>query len=126
MRHFLLITKALSDETRVRLLLALRDGDLCLCQIIDLLGLAPSTVSKHVDTLRQAGLVEMRKDGRWHFYRLASEDRLSVVREALHWALRSLQDEKIILADAARLRYLREQDPGELTACYSRNANQSE
>ena len=40
---------------------------------IELLGLAPSTVSKHMNILQQAGLVQRRKDGKWHFYRLAGK-----------------------------------------------------
>ena len=62
---------ALSDPTRLRLLLALRGGELCACQLIGLVGLAPSTVSKHLALLRAAGLVAARKDGRWVHYRLA-------------------------------------------------------
>jgi len=71
MREILSITKALGDETRVRALLSVKDGELCLCQIIEVLGLAPSTVSKHMNVLQQAGLVQRRKRGKWHFYRLA-------------------------------------------------------
>jgi DNA-binding transcriptional ArsR family regulator len=63
-RDFLSITKALSDEARVRALLAVKDGELCLCQIIHLLRLAPSTVSKHMSILVQAGLLECRKERR--------------------------------------------------------------
>jgi len=51
----------------------LSGGELCACQIIEMLGLAPSTVSKHMSILRQAGLVETRKEGRWIYYRLAEE-----------------------------------------------------
>ncbi len=65
------VARALADESRVRALLALRGGELCLCQIIELLGLAPSTVSKHMDVLFRAGLVERRKEGRWHYFQLA-------------------------------------------------------
>jgi DNA-binding transcriptional ArsR family regulator len=65
--------KALSDANRVRALMALRRGERCVCQLIELLGLAPSTVSKHMTILRQAGLVESRKDSRWVYYRLASD-----------------------------------------------------
>ena len=51
------------------------DGrELCVCQIVELLGLAPSTVSKHLAILKQARLVDSRKEGRWMFYRLADED----------------------------------------------------
>ena len=53
MRDFLAVTKALADETRVRLLLALRDHELCLCQLVELVALASSTVSKHMSILRQ-------------------------------------------------------------------------
>jgi DNA-binding transcriptional ArsR family regulator len=60
-------TKALADETRVRTLLSLRQGELCVCQITELFGLAPSTVSKHLSILFQAGLVDSRKDGRWMY-----------------------------------------------------------
>lgn len=70
MRELLAVTKALSDPNRVRALMALQAGELCVCQVIELLGLAPSTVSKHMAVLCQARLVETRKEGRWVFYRL--------------------------------------------------------
>ena len=73
MREFMSITKALADENRVRMLLALRDGELCVCQITELFGLAPSTISKHLSILYQAGLVESRKEGRWIYYSPAGQ-----------------------------------------------------
>ncbi len=66
-----MIFKALADESRLRTFNVLRQGELCVCQITELLELAPSTVSKHMSILRQAGLVESRKEGRWIYYRLA-------------------------------------------------------
>ena len=48
LKDFVVVTKALSDSNRIRALIALRRGELCVCQIIALLGLAPSTVSKHI------------------------------------------------------------------------------
>jgi len=65
MRDFMSITKALSDENRVRALFALRQRELCVCQIIEFLNLVPSTVSKHMAILKQAHLVEGQKNGRW-------------------------------------------------------------
>jgi DNA-binding transcriptional ArsR family regulator len=59
MREFMNITKALADENRVRALLALRHGELCVCQITEFFGLAPSTMSKHLSVLYQAGLLEV-------------------------------------------------------------------
>ena len=71
MESVLAITRALADENRVRALLVLDGRELCVCQLIEFLGLAPSTVSKHMTILRQARLIEGRKKGRWMNYRLA-------------------------------------------------------
>ncbi len=71
------VLKALADENRVRILTALRPKELCVCQIVELLGLAPSTVSKHMAILKQARLVDSRKESRWMFYRLAEKMRPS-------------------------------------------------
>lgn len=121
MQSLLSITKAVDNESRLRILLSLRDGELCLCQVIDFLELAPSTVSRHVELLRQSGLIEMRKEGRWHFYRLAGRGAPPPVREALRWILGSLRDDPAVVADETRIRKLREIAPEELTACYARD-----
>ena len=119
MEPFLAITKALSDETRVRALVALADGELCACQLIELLGLSPSTVSKHMSILQQAGLIRRRKDGRWHYFRLAARDASPPVRRALRWTLDCLQDDATIAQDAEALEHLRTKDRKELSECYS-------
>ncbi len=61
---------ALSDPNRLRLVFALRHGERCVCQLIALLGLAPSTVSKHLAILQATGMIERSKKGRWVYYRL--------------------------------------------------------
>ena len=70
---FVAVTKAFSDPHRVRAIMALREGELCVCQLIELFGLAPSTVSKHMSILKQAGLVDSRKDSRWVYYHLVED-----------------------------------------------------
>jgi DNA-binding transcriptional ArsR family regulator len=65
------VLKALAHPVRLRILAMLRSGELCLCQMTAVLGLAASTVSAHLSDLKRAGLVEERKDGRWVFHRLA-------------------------------------------------------
>lgn len=99
MFEFLNITKALAEENRVRILLALQDHELCVCQIIELLGLAPSTVSKHMSILRQARLVDGHKDGRWMYYRLADESAPAAVKEALDWVKTSLAENERVSED---------------------------
>ena len=118
MQGFLQIAKALSDETRVRALMALKDRELCLCQVIDLLDLSPSTVSKHMTILQQAGLVQKRKEGRWHFYRLADQDTEPEIRQSLAWALSALQKSAVISNDQVALATVCKKDLQDLSACY--------
>ena len=70
LRDAVALAKALGDETRLRALCALRLGELCVCQRVELLRLAPATVSKHLSILRNAGIVEDDKRGVQVFYRL--------------------------------------------------------
>lgn len=117
MRDLLFITKALSDRNRLRALQALDRGELCLCQLIDLLELAPSTVSKHMTLLYEAGLVDRRKEGRWHFYRLATEQSEDASK-ALSWIIPSLARDPVVAADRQRLEEIRRKDLVELSTCY--------
>ena len=114
MREFMNLTKALADEKRVRTLLALRQGELCVCQITELFGLAPSTVSKHLSILYQADLVESRKEGRWIYYRLAGKGTSVAVREAIDWVVTSLEDNPRITDDVRQLKRILKADPVEL------------
>ena len=110
MLEFMNITKALADENRVRALMALRDQELCVCQLIDLLELAPSTVSKHLSILSQARLVIGRKDGRWIHYRLANKEAPEMVQVALDWVVNSLKKNQRIQKDEQRLEKILQTD----------------
>jgi DNA-binding transcriptional ArsR family regulator len=122
MREFMSITKALADEQRVRMLLALRRRELCVCQIVSLAGLATSTVSKHMSILKQARLVESRKEGRWIYYRLPSEDLPPMVQQAMDWTFECLANDPRIERDQQRLDEICAVDPQQL--CSSRNGHQ--
>lgn len=65
------IFKAVSEETRLRILALLIRGELCVCEIEAALDMPQSTVSRHLALLRQAGLVLGRRKGVWMHYRLA-------------------------------------------------------
>lgn len=114
MRAFMNITKALADENRIRTLLALRQGELCVCQITELFGLAPSTISKHLSILFQAGLVESRKEGRWIYYKLPGKSVAVEVREALDWVEKSLGKTPQVVEDGKKLKRILRQDPTDL------------
>jgi ArsR family transcriptional regulator len=114
MREFMAMTRALSDPNRVRILLALRRGELCVCQITGLFGFAPSTVSKHLSILHHAGLILSRKSGRWVYYRLPDKNAPVAVREALDWVHKSLAGAKAMRADAKQLKQILKTNPAEL------------
>ena len=118
MRDFINIAKALSDETRVRALMMLSGGELCVCQLIEMLGLAPSTVSKHMSILYQASLVDTRKQGRWNYYRLADTDASEDVLRAVRWVQHSLADNRQIRADAKQVKRVCKMDKAQLCAHY--------
>ena len=103
MREFMSITRALADPNRVRILLALRRGELCVCQITELFGLAFSTVSKHLSILHHAGLIQSRKTERWVYYRLPDKSAPVAVRQALDWLKKSLAKTNEAVADAKKL-----------------------
>lgn len=66
-----LLFRAFSDRTRLRILHMLRDGELCVCHIVDVLGVPQPKASRHLAYLRKAGLVKARREGQWSYYRLA-------------------------------------------------------
>jgi ArsR family transcriptional regulator len=63
--------RAFSDRTRLRILNLLRPGELCVCELVRVIGAPQPTVSRHLAYLRKAGLVTARREGLWMFYELA-------------------------------------------------------
>jgi ArsR family transcriptional regulator len=64
---------ALSDETRLAIVQRLRGGERCVCDLTDLLDAAQSRLSFHLKVLRESGLVDCRREGRWAYYWLRPE-----------------------------------------------------
>lgn len=116
MRTLLAITKALADQNRIRILAALHgSGELCVCQIQELLGLAASSTSKHLSILASAGLVEVRKEGRWAHYRIT--DRGEIPQEAgaiVDWICTQSASQKVIVEDCEKLEAILAISPEEL------------
>lgn len=78
--------QALADEKRVRVLDVLRDGEHCVCDLTEALDVSQSLLSFHLKTLKDAGLVTDRRQGRWSYYALVPEAlaELKAVLDALH------------------------------------------
>jgi ArsR family transcriptional regulator len=68
MNELVLTAKAFADPSRVRILLALRSQELCVCELCDALGVTQSTLSTHLRVIRNAGLISARKQGKWMYY----------------------------------------------------------
>ena len=102
--------RAFGHPARLRTVAMLRSGELCVCQITEVLKLAPSTVSAHLKELKQAGLVSERKDGRWVYFDLIDD---KGTRSWIEVALSGLVHEPQIEADdqlVAELRRLPVED----------------
>ena len=119
MRDFLAVMNALSDENRLRILLTLRDRELCLCQIVEMLSLATSTVSKHMSILQQARLVNARKEGRWTFFRLVGTDSPEAARKVSELVITSLANDQTVREDAKRIEKILKLNPEELCRAQS-------
>ncbi len=106
------IFKALSDETRLRILALLSQRELCVCDLMAVLDLPQSTVSRHLAYLRNAGWVEDRRQGVWMHYRL--EEGSTPFQQALHQVLaRFLVENAVAVGDREKLdAFLKNKDAG--------------
>lgn len=110
------VLKAAAGPTRARILKMLEGGELCVCQIVAVLRLSQSTVSKHLSLLRAAGLVEERKDGRWIHFRLAEQGVNEYALPLLSLVRTWLQRDPVLLRDEERAARIRRMSAEELCA----------
>jgi len=101
-RDYVHVIKAVADPTRVRILKVLEGGEMCVCQVIAILSLGQSTVSKHLFLLRAAGLIKDRRDRKWVHYSLNrgsdSPYAARMLRNLRGW----LNDDPVIAKDRER------------------------
>lgn len=93
------VAKAVADPSRVRILKLLEGGELCVCQITTVLGLATATISKHLAALKVAGLLQQRRDGKWVYYRLAERGLNPYAPSFLGMVRSSLADDPTVAGD---------------------------
>jgi len=84
---------ALSDPTRLAIIDRLRRGERCVCELTGAIGASQPRLSFHLKTLKDAGLVVDRREGRWIYYRLA-EERLRSLGQVLHSCCDPISDIK--------------------------------
>jgi DNA-binding transcriptional ArsR family regulator len=99
------VARALGHPARLRAVAMLSSGELCVCQITEVLKLATSTVSLHLRELKRCGLVTERKEGRWVYVGLSDEP---LAREWVRTALAAVSPDPQVEEDARRVEELRE------------------
>jgi len=113
--------KALSDKQRIRIVAALSGGELCLCSLQEILGLSPSTVSRHVSILKHAGLVASRTEGKWRYFNLAKDLENTPEGGLVRWLLQSLENNAQADEDKISARKLRESQEWRCSFCVAVN-----
>jgi ArsR family transcriptional regulator, arsenate/arsenite/antimonite-responsive transcriptional repressor len=96
------VMKAAADPTRVRILKILEGGELCVCQVIAILSLGQSTVSKHLFLLRTAGLITDRREKKWVHYALNRNRNSPYAARMLRNLREWLNDDPVIVKDRER------------------------
>jgi ArsR family transcriptional regulator len=102
MKELVSAAKAFADPSRIRILRALRGQELCVCELCDVLGLTQSTLSTHLQVIRNAGLVSARKEGKWMYYAI-SPDAKQLVRSLFQIFASSLEADTTLLRDEKKL-----------------------
>jgi ArsR family transcriptional regulator, arsenate/arsenite/antimonite-responsive transcriptional repressor len=96
------IGRALADSTRVRIVAALRNGELCVCELVDALGISQSSLSSHLQICRQSGVVTTRKESRWIYYSLST--RYGSLIERIFSELQTVGRDEQLRSDTMRLK----------------------
>ena len=108
-------TKALSDETRLRILNILSERECCVCEVMQALGISQTRASRNLSSLYDAGFLKLRKEGLWSLYSInrdSTEDYFSHLLDAVRKALKG---NKVMNSDRERLRKAERVGPGCVT-----------
>ncbi len=112
MRAFVESFKALSDETRIRILKLLLERECCVCEVMQALDISQSRASRNLGILQHAGFIKARRDGLWVVYSIDDKG-MSVYSEALIGVVRnSLDEDETMSLDRERLKQAVRVGPG--------------
>ena len=103
MRDLVKLFKALSDETRIRILKVILERECCVCEVMQALDISQSRASRNLGILEDAGFIKSRRDGLWIIYSINEQTMDSYVASLIDMLRGSLVNEEIILRDRERL-----------------------
>lgn len=105
----LTIYKALSDETRLKILKLLENGELCVCDLVAAFNTVQPKISFHLSILKETGLIKDRKDGKWSYYSLKDNELFK--RFLLLSTLEQIDDTEIELEKQRLAKFIEEKKP---------------
>jgi ArsR family transcriptional regulator, arsenate/arsenite/antimonite-responsive transcriptional repressor len=103
MEEVLLSLKSLSEEIRIRIVLLLMDREACVCELMEVFGMAQSKLSHHLLMLKDAGILQDKKRGKWNYYRINTKILTTVNKELMLSLARWLEDDDIAGKDKRAL-----------------------
>ena len=112
MRELVKAFKALSDETRLRILNLLLERECCVCEVMQALDISQTRASRNLSALYDAGYLKLRKDGLWSLYSLDKEGMQEYFSELVEAVRKGLEGTEILALDRERLRKAERVGPG--------------
>ena len=104
MRDVVKAFKALSDETRLRILNLLLKRECCVCEVMQALDISQTRASRNLSVLYEAGFLKLRKDGLWSLYSIDEEGMKDYFAHLVEAVKKGLEGNKTIILDAQRLK----------------------
>jgi ArsR family transcriptional regulator len=96
--------KALSDETRLRILNILMEKECCVCEVMQALNISQTRASRNLSILYNAGFLNLRKEGLWSLYSLSKEDAEDYLSNLVEAVTKALEDNSVATLDRKRLK----------------------
>jgi len=122
MKKFANIFKALSDDTRLRVIKLLQERELCVCELMQVLDMSQPRISRHMSVLKNAGLVEDRREGKWIHYSLRKETQGKEIKILLDALVVMANDDAVVKADQKTLK--KAVRLGEIKTCCNKGSGQ--
>ena len=104
MKRLANVIKALSDETRLRVMKLLEEREICVCELMQVLDMSQPRVSRHLSVLKNAGLVDDRREGKWVYYSLCKKTDNDEVKTILKATSKLANDNSVVRRDKVNLK----------------------
>jgi ArsR family transcriptional regulator len=117
MRDLVKAMKALSDETRLRILSLLLERECCVCEVMQALDISQTRASRNLSALYDAGFLKLRKDGLWSLYSIDEEGMKPYYADLVEAVRKGLEGNELVAQDRKRLKVARRVGPGCVQKC---------